>query len=232
MKPAIGSILLAGLGACSGALTSPPRFATSGGLSGDIMVPIRSVEEVRYTGIVRQRFDFSCGSASLATLLRYHYHRPVGEKETFLGMWRDGDRAAIRRVGFSLLDMKRYLASEGLRADGFKVSLDQIRKANLPGIALITVSGYRHFVVVKGVTETEVLVGDPSTGLRAMDRPAFETVWNGVYFVLNSEQDRGRAAFNTGLQWASLPRAPLGNGFVDPLSQQALALSAPFYRDF
>jgi hypothetical protein len=232
MKAVILPLAAVVIGGCAGGFDSGTRIATNISGGGDLLIPIRSMEDQKFAGIVRQRFDFSCGSAALATLLRYHYGRPLTEQDTFVGMWRDGDRAAIRKVGFSLLDMKRYLASLNLRADGFKVSLDQIRKTNLPGIALITVKGYRHFVVVKGVTDGEILLGDPSTGLRAMSRDEFQKAWNGVYFVLNSDQLRGRAAFNRATQWAELPRAPLGSRFADPVSQQALALTAPFYRDF
>ena len=32
--------------------------------------------------------------------------------------------------------------------------------------------------------------------------------------------------------WARFARAPTGAGFADPVSQQALMLTAPFYRDF
>lgn len=220
------------LGGCAADLPTGTRIATSLSGTGDLQMPVRSMEDRKFSGTVRQRYDFSCGSAALATLLRFHYGRPLTEQATFVGMWRDGDRAAIRRVGFSLLDMKRYLAGIGLRADGYKVPLDQVRKTGLPGIALITVSGYRHFVVVKGVTEAEVLLGDPSAGLRVLPRAAFEQAWNGVYFVLNAEQPRGRTAFNQAAQWAELPRAPLGAQLADPVSQQALALTAPFYRDF
>lgn len=220
------------LAGCSTNLSSSHRVGASMSGAGDLLMPVRSVEEQKFDGIIRQRFDFSCGSAALATLLRFHYGRGVGEQETFLGMWRDGDRSAIRKVGFSLLDMKRYTNSLGLAADGFKVSLEQIQKTAIPGIALVTIRNYRHFVVIKGVSDQEVLIGDPSFGLRAMPRAEFQAAWNGVYFVLNSEQARGRAAFNTGRQWASLPRGPLGARFADPVSQQALALTAPFYRDF
>lgn len=232
MRAAIGLLAVGLLAGCSGTLSTTNRLATSASGSGDLLMPVRSVEEQKFAGIVRQRYDFSCGSAALATLLRFHYGRPLDEQRTFIGMWRDGNCPQIRKLGFSLLDMKRYLANLGLEADGFKVSLDQIQQAGIPGIALITVRNYRHFVVVKGVTAHEVLLGDPATGLRAVPRDEFQQVWNGVYFVLNSEQPRGRTAFNTGLQWASLPRGPLGARFTDPISQQALAVAAPFYRDF
>lgn len=220
------------LSGCAATVTTQPGFLSGTGPTGDFALPVQSVEDRRFHTVVRQRFDFSCGSAALATLLHYHYARPVDEKAVFAGMWAEGDRVAIQKVGFSLLDMKRYLAASGFRADGFKVSLDQVQKTGIPGIALITVRNYRHFVVVKGVRDDEVLLGDPSTGLRGMPRADFQKAWNGIYFVLNSQQDVGRSAFNHDAQWASYTRAPVGGRFVDPLSLQALSLTAPFYRDF
>lgn len=217
---------------CSETITPGARFLSGTSSVGDFAVRVQSVEERRFAGVIRQRYDFSCGSAALATLLHNHYGDAVDEAQVFKGMWRDGDREAIRRVGFSLLDMKRYLAARALKADGFKVSLDAVAKAGIPGIALISVRNYKHFVVVKGVTATEVLVGDPSSGIQALERSAFQAAWNGVYFVLNSEQGRGRKAFNQSSQWAAFTRAPVGSRFHDPVSLQSLALTAPFYRDF
>ncbi|QKS02004.1 C39 family peptidase [Sphingomonas sp. CL5.1] len=186
----------------------------------------------RFNTVVRQQYDFSCGSAALATLLRYHYGDPRTEEDVFRGMWQDGDQAQIRRVGFSLLDMKRYLAARGLRADGYKVGIQDIAKRGIPGIALITVKKYRHFVVLKGISKNEVLLGDPSLGLRTMPIAEFVAAWNGIYFVLNSRLDLATHAFNVHTQWASLARAPTDGAFLQPLSQQALALAAPFYSDF
>ena len=128
--------------------------------------------------------------------------------------------------------MKRYLAARGLRADGYKVTLADIAKRGIPGIALITIKKYRHFVVLKGVSHGEVLLGDPSLGLRTMPAAEFEKTWNGVYFVLNSNLDRARSGFNVGAQWASFARAPASGMFLQPVSLQSLALTAPFYRDF
>lgn len=221
------------LAGCTTTLSPSASFMARGaGPVGDFNVPLASVEDRRFAGVVRQRFDFSCGSAALATLLRYHYGALVDERAAFLGMWKDGDRDQIRKVGFSLLDMKRYLEANGLQADGYKVPLDKVAETGIPGIALISIRNYRHFVVVKGVRPTEVLVGDPSRGLQAMPRDEFEAAWNGVYFVLNSDQAIGRSAFNRDVQWAQYARAPIGGDFADPVSLQALSLTAPFYRDF
>ena len=212
--------------------TADPLFLSTSGSLNDYRVPVASMLARKFTSVVRQQYDFSCGSAALATLLLYHYDLPQSESDVFTGMWREGDQQRIRQVGFSLLDMKRYLGEHQLRADGYRVSLDAIAQRRLPGIALITVKGYRHFVVVKGIDASRVLIGDPSLGLRSLPRTEFQAIWNGVYFVLNSSLDIGQRNFNGPRQWRALSRAPVGGPFVEPLSQQALALTAPFYRDF
>lgn len=203
----------------------------TGGI-GEFAVPVQSVEDRRFASVVRQKYDFSCGSAALATLLRYHYGVDQDEADTFRGMWAAGDRAQIRKVGFSLLDMKRHLAKLGYQSDGFKVSLEDVAKAGVPGVALINLKGYKHFVVVKGVSAEEILVGDPALGLKTMPVAEFNSAWNGIYFALNSKLETGRRNFNNDLVWSRFARAPTGTGFSDPLSQQALMLTAPFYRDF
>lgn len=198
---------------------------------GDVSLRVLSMQELKFAGVVRQRFDFSCGSAALATLLRL-YGIGGSEADSFRGMWADGDRAQIRKLGFSLLDMKRYLAGRGLVANGYKVSLDAIAEAELPGIALITTRGYRHFVVLMGVDDDEVLVADPALGLRVERRDHFAASWNGVYFAIDGEPRGSKARFNQPRQWAAYARAPIGSRIADPLSIQALALTAPSVQDF
>lgn len=224
-------LALPALTACAADVGGGPRFITGGGLAGDYSIPVAPLADVRFTGVVRQRYDFSCGSAALATLLRYHYGFKADEAVAFRGMWGKGDQAQIRRVGFSLLDMKRWLASRGLSADGYKVDLPTIERTGVPGIALIAVKGYRHFVVVKGVRGNEVLLGDPSTGLTVMPRGEFLQAWNGIYFVLADDQERGKRFFDRDDHWAAYTRAPISRFPSDPVSQQALMLTAPFYGD-
>lgn len=232
MKAAACLLIALSLTGCAAQIEdSRTQLAMPGAPGGFYNVGLSSMQDTRFAGIIRQQYDFSCGSAALATLLRHHYGYDVREEKAFRGMWAAGDRAQIRRVGFSLLDMKRWLASRGLNADGYQVSLDQIAQTGIPGVALISIKNYRHFVVVKGVSDTEVLLGDPSAGLTVMDRAEFQRVWNGIYFVLADEQERGRAAFNGAAQWASFARAPIGSKWTDPVNQQALMLTAPFYGD-
>lgn len=168
-------------------------------------VPLSSMKELRFQGTLRQQYDFSCGSAALATLLSFHYGRQMSERAVFESMFAAGDQQKIRREGFSLLDMKRFLATLGYRADGFKQSLDKLAEAGLPAIVLVSINGYHHFVVVKGVAGDRVLVGDPAMGTSAMPRARFEKIWtNGLLFVIY-----GAAAppvFNAAADWRAAPR--------------------------
>lgn len=181
-------------------------------------MPAKSIKELKYRSVVRQQFDFSCGSAAVATLLTYHYRNPVGEQEVFLAMYEKGNRATIHREGFSLADMKQYLDGRGYQADGIYADLSALARVGIPAIVLIEVNGYKHFVVVKGVTDSEVMIGDPALGLKLYRRSDFEQIWtNGIVFVVRNRADIARHHFNT--EWASIARAPLGSG----ISRESLA---------
>ncbi|WP_019558617.1 C39 family peptidase [Thioalkalivibrio sp. ALE12] len=186
------------------------------GMIGSLNVPVESMKALRFRSVVPQQYDFSCGSAALATLLSYHYDRPTVETTTFDGMFRRGDQDLIRAQGFSLLDMKNYLGAEaGLAADGFRISLDDLEGLGVPAIAMIETRGYRHFVVIKGLREGEVLVGDPALGLKSYRRPEFEAVWvNDILFIIREEVERARANFNAPQTWAAITRAPVEDGVV------------------
>jgi hypothetical protein len=145
---------------------------------------------------------------------------------TFKQMFAVGDQASIRKLGFSLLDMKRYLASLGYVADGFKVPLSDLEKANVPSIALIQIGTYKHFVVIKGIVGSHVLVGDPATGLKEINADDFQKMWNGIAFVIHdSNKPLGDPAFNSKTEWARWADA-------HPLTAVVLSQSlAPFTRD-
>lgn len=198
--------------------------------SGTILIPgapggafsmnVKSLKEARFGSTMKQQYDFSCGSAALATLLSYHYEDHVGEQEVFNAMFESGNKEKIRAQGFSLLDMKRYLEANGYKAAGYETSIDTLLKAGVPAIVLLTISGYKHFVVVKGVSEKEVLVGDPATGVRRIPRSEFAKMWNGLLFLIRNKADIAKHHFNSEDEWRVKTKAPLetsvrNNAFTD-----------------
>ena len=181
---------------------------------GTFSVPVVSYSQRFFRTVIRQQYDYSCGSAAVATLLTYHYGVPTSEQEAFKAMWDAGNQARIRKVGFSLFDIKRFVESRGFKADGFRLPLETVVKVGVPAIALIQTRGYRHFVVLKGSRNGRVLVGDPARGILTYSREQFEEMRiDNVVFMIRSHVETGRQAFNRVEDW-SLRRAgaPLGVG--------------------
>ncbi len=173
-----------------------------------------SYRDIPFRTVVRQRYDFSCGSAALATLLRYHYDRELGEEQVFRAMYAAGDQDVIRQVGFSLLDMKQFLEANGYQADGFRLSLDDLASMNRPAIVMMDTAGYKHFVIFKGDDADRVLIGDPALGLKIYSRDEFSSMWNGVAFVIREPADRFNQAaewtpWNRSRPWQALPNSSL-----------------------
>ena len=199
------------LGAATAASAQSAYFPSTG--AGDVTLPVTSIKQARLAGTLLQKFDFSCGSAAIATLLTHHYGTPIDEQTVFAQMYVHGDQAKIQREGFSLLDMKRFLASLGFQADGFEQPLDKLLEARIPAIVLINENGYQHFVVVKGLQGDRVLVGDPAQGTRAFSRTDFESLWQSkLLFVIHNRMDSAR--FNLAADWRVAPRAPIGSDMV------------------
>ena len=189
------------------------------------------MREARFKKVVRQRYDFSCGSAAVATLLIYHYDRPTTEKVVFRDMFVRGDQDKIRKEGFSLLDMKAYLERQGLRANGYRVGLDKLSENGIPAITLINTRGYLHFVVVKGVDERGVLVADSALGNKIIPREEFEKAWNGILFVILDDAETARDFFNVEEEWLVRTKAPMGSA----LMREGLAhftLTLPGFNEF
>jgi predicted double-glycine peptidase len=179
-------------------------------------VQVTSLRDMPFRTVVRQQYDYSCGSAALATLLKYHYGRAVDEATIFQAMYAAGDQAKIRKVGFSLLDMKHYLAAQGLPANGFRWSLTDLMASRTPTIALVRVGSYRHFVIVKGARAGKVLVGDPAVGLKLYAADDFRKIWDGIVFRIDDRASRG-ATYDRPEDWGHFSMGP-----IDPLSDTAL----------
>ena len=178
---------------------------------GNAEISVMSWWQIPFRSVIRQQYDFSCGSAALATLLNYHYHHPINEQQSFTAMWQVGDREAIKKVGFSLADMRSFLISEGYRSEGFKLTMTQLSQLRRPVIVLMDLEGFKHFVVVKGMQDGQVLTGDPMLGIVKYDARDFERYWNGIVLAIMSGPIQERPVYNLITDWNPWARAPLGD---------------------
>jgi predicted double-glycine peptidase len=183
-------------------------------LTGDFKVNVVSLREARFQTIILQQYDYSCGSAAVASLLKYHYDRETTEEEVFRAMFASGDQEKIQREGFSLLDMKVHLARQGLVADGYQLSLERLQELGVPVITLINTGGYRHFVIIKGIDDDEVLIGDPAQGVFILKKDVFLTGWSGVALIVRNEASRGKEHFNLAQDWRVRQKAPFGTALT------------------
>lgn len=153
---------------------------------GDVDARVRSLQEIRQDGVVMQQWDNSCGAAALATVLTYGFGHPVSEQEAAKGMLRTTEPLKVRyRGGFSLLDMKRFVESQGFDGTGYRqLTIETLRALESP-IVSVTLHGYAHFVVVRRVSDDEVWFADPAYGNRTLSVERFAQAWtNGIAFVV------------------------------------------------
>ena len=150
--------------------------------------PIATLRDLRYRDMVRQRYDFSCGSAALATLLNAGYGENVGEQEMIRHMMVGTDPKTVVQQGFSMLDMKRYVEGRGMKAEGFRVDAAALYRLRVPVIALLDLKGYKHFVIVKGADAGRVFVADPALGHRVMNENDFTRGWNGIVLAVIADR--------------------------------------------
>lgn len=181
------------------------------GVGQNYSLHLTTLKEAKFKNTIRQKYDFSCGSAAVATLLTYQYGYPLSEQTAFTQMYAHGNRAKINKQGFSLLDIKLFLQANGFEADGFRVPLEQLAQEHLPAIALIEDKGYHHFVVIKGLLYGRVLIGDSALGTRSIPRDRFDKLWKDkLLFVIHDRRDLAR--FNTVSDWRAAPFAPMSAG--------------------
>ena len=174
--------------------------------------PIQSIRERKFEYVIQQKTDFSCGAASLASLLKYAYDREdINEQMVLIGMLEHADLTLVQEQGFSLLNMKRYLQSQGLRSRGYKVGEAEISLLKIPAIVLLNDGGYSHFVVFRRYDNGDIYLGDPALGNRIMTMDEFAQKWNGIVFVvIGQEYQRDNPLLH--------PRAKLTFKALDPLA--------------
>ncbi|MCJ8167756.1 C39 family peptidase [Atopomonas sediminilitoris] len=176
----------------SSAADNKPFAALPGGQL--IFKPVQSVRERRFHNLVEQKTDFSCGAAAVATLLQQAYGRDVDEAEVINGMLKLADAELVQQQGFSMLDMKHYAASLGMRARGYRLRADQLHQVSIPTIVLMEIRGYKHFVVLQRASREHVYIGDPALGHQRYSLDTFTKGWNGIVFALIGQgYDRNNA---------------------------------------
>lgn len=147
---------------------------------------VEPLSMIQHRNIVRQAYDYSCGSAALTTVLQHYLGRNFQERQVMEGLLHYGENDRIvERRGFSMLDMKRLVTALGFPAGGFKAELQDLIELDHPAIVPIHYAGFKHFVVVKTVKDGRVFIADPSKGNITFTLARFQEKWDqNVLFVI------------------------------------------------
>lgn len=141
---------------------------------------------LRYQSVVGQTTDFTCGPAALATLLTHYYGRPVSE-ETFTERSVADMQARGKEVveGLTLLSLRNALTTESVSSAGYKLTLEQLRGVMEEGLPVVANVVYPrgHYYLVLAVDDQNVLLADPSWGVRSQPIANFLNAWNGVVLI-------------------------------------------------
>ena len=158
--------------------------------------------ELMMETVIKQNYDYSCGSAALATLLNFSLGENLTEKQVIHGMLRHGDLYQIKKLrAFSLYDMQRLCNVLGYEAQGYRASPEELKNPEYwPCIVPITFYGYQHFVVFKGIYGNHAVVADPFKGNSSYPLPEFETMWHDriIFMVSNGPARTNGAAQKNG----------------------------------
>lgn len=134
-------------------------------------VKVQSWKEKRDLNIVKQDFDYSCGAASVATLLNNFYGQNISEKDILDAMQKE-------EMAASFYDMQTILPQFGFFAKGYALSFDELVKIKIPVIVYLHYRKNNHFSVLKGIDNNTVLLADPSLGHISMSKEQFIQSWH------------------------------------------------------
>lgn len=133
-------------------------------------VAVQSWKALRDARVVKQDRDYSCGAASLATLLDEFYGLSLTEEQILKDMNKPDMMANFE-------DMARVANGYGFKAGGIALSYEQLSKLSVPVLVYLQNRGEDHFSVLRGISATHVQLADPSWGNRIFSRAQFLAMW-------------------------------------------------------
>lgn len=142
--------------------------------------PVKNLKEIKGKYVVRQTLDYSCGPASLATVLSYYFQDRVSEEEIIKFLLLTTNLQKVKqRGGFSLLDLKNFAKYKGYNVVGYKMDLEYLVSFNKPILIPVNIKDYMHFVIFRGLKGDRVFIADPALGNMTMRVERFLNLWQG-----------------------------------------------------
>jgi predicted double-glycine peptidase len=173
---------------------------------------VKSWIEFKNDKLTRQKYDYSCGSAALSTLLNYYYD--VNISETMIlesvfeakGIMQEDSllESHERDNGLSFYELSRYASTQGFKAVGIALGMEELKKLQIPVIVFVKIRKQEHFTVLKKMDDKLVYLADPSFGNIRVSHAKFKEMFfqredknnpGKILAILGKENAKGREDF-------------------------------------
>ncbi|MGO9621359.1 MAG: C39 family peptidase [Desulfobaccales bacterium] len=147
-------------------------------------------KELRDKDVVKQGFDYSCGSGALATLMLIGFGQKVSEAEIMKLILEGKSPEEIKDIskrGYSLLDLKQAAEKKGYTTGMYKLQMSQLRQLQEPVLIYIERHGIKHFAVFKRLKGDRVYLADPGRGNIRESIYRFEDEWPGYILAIDKK---------------------------------------------
>ncbi len=140
---------------------------------------IKSWIELKKENLTKQKFDYSCGSASLSTILKYFYNINITEKDILDDIKKSKEKNKKEKFNYSLSfhDIAQYSNKKGFKAIGLAVNLDSLAKLKIPAILFVKIRKNSHFTVYKNMDNNYVYLADSIIGNTKVNLSKFKEMF-------------------------------------------------------
>jgi predicted double-glycine peptidase len=159
---------------------------------------VETLQARRDAAVVKQQFDYSCGSAALATLLSFGLDDRVSEQDLLRALLEPlsaAELAKLEHQGLTLAALQKLARARGHRAQGFRIESSQLAALTRPVIVFIRPNGFPHYAVLKGLRGDRAYLADPTLGNLRLPLYQFLSQWadeSGRGVILAVEPNSGQ----------------------------------------
>lgn len=152
--------------------------------------PLKSAYDFKWENITPQQYDYTCGAASLSTLIYGYFNEYISEKKIInqlINNLKKDDVEIVKQQGFSMLHLKYVAEYFGYDAVGVKINIDTLYKLKGPVIMVLKTNTGNHYVVFKDIVKDRVFIADSINGNIIITTTYLSEVWDGTTLVLGKK---------------------------------------------
>jgi len=125
-------------------------------------------------GVILQTKRNNCGPSALKMVFdHYHVSSTLQEIE---------EKVGLSEKGSSMLALKEMAELKGLKAEGWRLTLEDFLKRQFPLLLFIHND---HYVIADSVRNNEVFIRDPAIGRLKMDKNKLTNIWSGETLIIS-----------------------------------------------